>query len=34
VQRLKRIIEDEEKIEDDTQDLRKKSRLKELKGLQ
>ncbi|MGE3314681.1 MAG: hypothetical protein AB7O26_06145 [Planctomycetaceae bacterium] len=34
VQRLKRIIDDEEKIEEDTQDLRKKSRLKELKELQ
>ncbi len=34
VQRLKRIIEDEEKIGEDTRDLRKKQRLKELKGLQ
>jgi hypothetical protein len=34
VQRLKAIIVDEEKIGEDTQDLRKKQRLKELKGLQ
>jgi len=34
VQRLKHIIEDEERIGDDTQDLRKKQRLRELKGLQ
>lgn len=34
VQQLKRIIEDEERIGDDTQNLRKKSRLQQLKDLE